>query len=140
MAEEIEGKGFVIRDRRTSAKTDEQIAEESKRHDEAEEAQRAAASREPEREPPEAHQVLPVDFSTFVLSLSSSAMIQFGQIPDPVSQRKRKNLAAARQTIEIIAMLQEKTRGNLEEHEQRLVDNVLYELRMRYVHEVEGKG
>lgn len=135
MAEETEGKGFVIRDRRTSTKTDEEITEESERRQEEEQARQAAASRETGREPQEAEAGPPVDFSTFILSLSSSVMIHFGEIPDPVSQQKQKNLGAARQTIDIIAMLQEKTRGNLEEHEQRLVDNVLYELRLRYVDE-----
>lgn len=144
MAEEVNGKGFVIRDRRTSAKTDGEIAEESRQREEAEKARQAADSRESGRAPAdsgERTQEAPVlDFSTFILSISSSAMMHFGEIPDPVSQQKQKNLVAARQTIDIISMLQEKTRGNLEEHEQRLVDNVLYELKMRYVREAEQQG
>jgi len=144
MAEEIEGKGFVIRDRRASAKTDEEIAEEAGQRRESKKAAEATQARD--RGPASADaeggaQQLPLlDFSSFILSLSSSAMIHFGEIPDPMSGRKQKNLAAARQTIDIIGMLQEKTRGNLEEHEQRLVDNVLYELKMRYVRELEQKG
>jgi len=74
-----------------------------------------------------------IDFSTFILSLSASALMHLGELPDPVTQKKEKNLPQARQTIDIIDMLKEKTQGNLKEEEKRLVDNILYDLRMRYV-------
>lgn len=75
----------------------------------------------------------PVNFSMFVLSLNTSALIHLGQIPDPQTQEKKKDLALARQTIDILDMLKEKTRGNLTKEEEKLLDTVLYELRMIYL-------
>lgn len=82
----------------------------------------------------------PIDFSTFILSLSASALMHLGELPDPVTQKKEKNLPQARQTIDIIDMLKEKTQGNLKEEEKRLMDNILYDLRVRYVNICTQKG
>ncbi|MBI5893901.1 MAG: DUF1844 domain-containing protein [Deltaproteobacteria bacterium] len=75
----------------------------------------------------------PVDFSNLILSLSTSVLINLGEVPDPVTNKKDKNLEMARQTIDIIELLKDKTKGNLTEGEGKLVDAVLYDLRMRYV-------
>ena len=76
----------------------------------------------------------PVSFVAFILSLASNAAVHFGDLPDPMTnQRREPDLDAAAQLIEIIAMLEEKTRGNLGAEERQLVDQVLFELRMRYV-------
>jgi hypothetical protein len=76
----------------------------------------------------------PVSFVAFILSLASNAAVHFGDLPDPMTnQRREPELDAAAQLIEIIAMLEEKTRGNLAAEERQLVDQVLFELRMRYV-------
>lgn len=76
----------------------------------------------------------PVSFVAFVLSLASNAAVHFGDLPDPVTnERRQPDLDAAAQLIEIIAMLEEKTRGNLSAEERQLIDQVLFELRMRYV-------
>ena len=78
--------------------------------------------------------VLPrVDFSTFILSLSHSALMHLGQAPHPETGSVEKSLPMARQTIDLIGMLEEKTRGNLSGEEERLVSQILYDLRMRYV-------
>jgi hypothetical protein len=75
-----------------------------------------------------------VSFIAFILSLASNAAVHFGDIPDPVNgQQREPDLDAAAQFIEIIAMLEEKTRGNLAAEERQFLDQVLYELRMRYV-------
>jgi hypothetical protein len=73
------------------------------------------------------------DFSTFVLSLSHSALMHLGEAPDPATGHIEKNLPLARQTIDVIAMLEDKTKGNLTGEEERLVGQILFELRMRYV-------
>lgn len=87
--------------------------------------------------PPPPTDALPaVNFSTFVLSLSSSALFHFGTLPDPVSKTTQRNLGLAKQTIDILGLLQEKTRGNLTGEEQSLLDNLLYDLRIRYVEEL----
>jgi hypothetical protein len=74
-----------------------------------------------------------VDFSTFVLSLSHSALMDLGQAPHPETGSVAKTLPLARQTIDLLAMLEEKTKGNLSGDEERLLTQILFDLRMRYV-------
>jgi hypothetical protein len=81
-----------------------------------------------------------LSFTAFVLSLASTAAIHFGDLPDPVSgETSELNLDGATQMIEILALLEEKTRGNLTAEERQILEQVLYELRMRFV-EVSGAG
>ncbi len=111
-----EGKGFTVIDRRAGSGEAEEVAAET------------------DRAAPE--EALPaVDFSTFALSLATSALYHLGVVGDPEQGEKtpEPNLPIARQTIDTLAMLQEKTRGNLDEEETRLLDGLLYELRMRFV-------
>lgn len=75
-----------------------------------------------------------VTFTGFILSLATTAAVHFGDIADPgTGEPVEPDLAAAAQMIEIIALLQEKTKGNLSDPEARLVEDLLYELRMRFV-------
>ena len=77
---------------------------------------------------------LEVSFTALVISLASSAAIHFGDLGDPVTGQKQPvNLAAAAQTIELLAILEDKTRGNLTEDERQVLTQVLAELRLRYV-------
>jgi hypothetical protein len=80
-----------------------------------------------------------IDFSTFVLSLAASAMLQMGVMPGPDGKTQTPDLAIARQTIDTLEMLLEKTRGNLDADEQRLMESVLYEVRMIFVRAERGK-
>jgi hypothetical protein len=76
----------------------------------------------------------PLTFTAFVLSLASSAAIHFGDLPDPESgQPAEPNMDGASQMIEILSLLEQKTRGNLTAEERQLLEQVLYELRMRFV-------
>jgi hypothetical protein len=74
-----------------------------------------------------------IDFATFVLSLSHSALVHLGDAPDPSGGPARPDVAMAKQTIDLLGVLQEKTAGNLSGEEERLLDQVLYDLKMRYV-------
>ncbi len=75
-----------------------------------------------------------VSFVAFIFSLATNAAVHFGDLPDPITNERREpDIEAAAQLIEIIAMLEEKTRGNLTAEERQLIDQVLFELRMRYV-------
>lgn len=86
------------------------------------------------------HDAQGVTFSGFVLSLATTAAVHFGDIADPnTGQRVPPNLEAASQMIELIALMQEKTKGNLSGDEARLVDDLLYELRMRFVQAQQGE-
>jgi hypothetical protein len=81
-----------------------------------------------------------LSFTTFVLSLASSAAIHFGDLPDPVSgQPGEVNLDGAAQMIEILSLLEQKTRGNLTAEERQILEQVLYELRLRFVEAKNGE-
>ncbi|OBQ54486.1 DUF1844 domain-containing protein [Halodesulfovibrio spirochaetisodalis] len=74
-----------------------------------------------------------VTFSTFILSIGSSALVQLGEVADPESGQMVENLLAAKHSIDILSMLQEKTKSCLEADEKQLLDTLLYDLRMKYV-------
>ena len=76
-----------------------------------------------------------INFATFIFSLNSSALVQLGMIEDPMTGEKTKNLPLAKQTIDILSMLAEKTQGNLDIDEAGMLKNILYDLRMLYVKE-----
>jgi hypothetical protein len=81
----------------------------------------------------------PIDFYTFVLSLGSSAFVHLGDAPNPeTGETSAPNLPVAHQTIDILAMLREKTRGNLTPAEEKFLDNMLTDLRLRYVQRAGG--
>jgi hypothetical protein len=135
--EEIEGKGFVIKDRRRFTEEGE-AKEETVPEEQAEE--RVSSTQEEDKgrakveEEVTQEMVFPeINFSTFIFSLNTSALLHLGEIPDPATGKQQEDLAMAKQTIDLIAMLQEKTRGNLAADEENLVKHVLYDLRLRYV-------
>ncbi len=74
-----------------------------------------------------------VDFSSFILSLYSSVLVQLGKIEDPSTGKTEKDLDLARQTIDMMAMLKEKTKGNLDTEEENLTETLLRELRLAFV-------
>jgi hypothetical protein len=82
---------------------------------------------------------LKVDFSTFVFSLFSSALIQLGDMADPITGNMDPDLSAAKQTIDIIDILKEKTKGNLSEEESNLLQNASAELKWKYLDAVKKK-
>ncbi len=137
MAEGEEKKGFTIRDRRSSAQTEEP----AKAKGEKSKGEEAASKIREERidrsaEPP--HPLPEMNFSSFVFSLSTSALLHLGEIPDPITQERTRDLPLAKQTIDILGMLQEKTRGNLTPDEDQLMRHILADLRWRYVKEAKG--
>ena len=74
-----------------------------------------------------------VTFSTFVMSLASSALVQLGEVPEPETGQMMENLPVAKHTIDILTMLQQKTGNCLDPDERQLLEGLLYELRMKYV-------
>jgi len=152
MSDEVdkeEGKGFKVEDKRRftddgderstgaaqpsdeSGQVDEQPHEPSP---ESATTSEAAASHDNQ-----SAELPPINFSTFLISLSTQALMLLGEIEDPAAGGAHKDVAVAKQTIDIIAMLDEKCRGNLDVHEQQLIKEVLYDLRMRYVEAVRQK-
>lgn len=77
----------------------------------------------------------PLDFSTFLVSLGTSALVQLGEAPDPTRGGKPcTDLEGARQTIDLLGLLEDKTQGNLKPGEAQLLKSLLADLRIRYVH------
>jgi hypothetical protein len=77
-----------------------------------------------------------LNFSTFILSLSTSALVHLGELPDPITNTKEVNLPLAKQSISIIEMLKEKTKGNLTPEEDGLIESLLYDVRLKYVQSI----
>jgi hypothetical protein len=130
MAEDKEERrGFQVKDRRRFSETGEARADTP-------EEPRASSPPPPDpadtARPPELPDE-PVTFSTFVLGLSTQALLHLGEIPNPLTKGLEPDLAAAKQVIDILGILLQKTRSNLEPGEESLLDSVLYDLRMRYV-------
>ncbi len=123
---EEQEKGFVVKDKRFTAKKE--------KPEEKFETKEGARIEEPPREDVKQEGPLPeISFINLIFSLSTSVLIQLGEIQDPVNQQLAKNLPLAKQTIDLIGMLQEKTKGNLTPDEEKAVENILYDLRLRYV-------
>jgi len=136
----IEGKGFTVQDRRRfSPETGEA------RPDSAESPTDAAPASAPS-EAQDAHtheapsEPLPeINFSTFVISLSTQALMHLGEVPSPLSGKVETDVPAAKQMIDLLAMLRDRTRGNLNSNEDRLMDDILFDLRMKYVEAVKKR-
>jgi hypothetical protein len=127
---------FTIRDRRSTtsgdaAETVEKAPEEST---DADQRQTSETGTHKETAPP-----LELDFSSFILSLATTVQVSLGTIPNPQTNLQSQNLPAAKQMIDIINMLKEKTKGNLSNEEQALIESILYNLRMHYIRVMEGK-
>lgn len=134
-----EDQGFTVKDRRLFSEEGEPRPEQEEKAaaQPGEQAQQA----EPTQEKPQAQgpreprhqQFPPVDFSALILSLSHAAMMHLGHIPDPMTGESSPDLELARHTIDTIGMLKDKTAGNLDQDEQRLIESALTELRMAFV-------
>jgi hypothetical protein len=130
MDEKNKDSGFVIKDKRHFGNAAEDKPQ-------AENTTAGVETKQEKSGPDEDHEnnYPAVNFTNFVLSLSTSALFHFGDFPDEEGGRTQKNLPAAKQTIDILDMLNEKTKGNLDKNESDLIQGVLYELKMRFVKE-----
>jgi hypothetical protein len=130
-------KDFIIKDKRLFAEKDEDQKEQEERKEPSKEEVDEQKSRETsESVETKAEAQLPeINFATFIFSLNSSVFVHLGLIEDPATGKKDKNLSLAKQTIDILGMLEEKTSGNLSKEEENMLKNILYDLRILYVKE-----
>ncbi|HUN55184.1 MAG TPA: DUF1844 domain-containing protein [Smithella sp.] len=133
MEEKKKDPGFVVKDKRLFSDAAEDQPQEEPKSAASEEKKEKPEKQRPA--PDRASDYPPVNFTNFVLSLSTSALFHFGDFPETEGGETQKNLPAAKQTIDILDMLNEKTKGNLDQNENNLIQGVLYELKMRYVKE-----
>ena len=122
--DKLEGEGFVIKDSRSSQLSEE----EAETQDTQESSKQVGAETDQQSQQP-----FQIDFSTFIMSLTSSAFYHLGDIADPETGKTETNLPAVHQTIDMLTMLREKTKGNLNEEENKLLEQLIYELQMKYV-------
>jgi len=126
-------RGFKVQDRRRFSDTGA-----ARPHD------AAAAAPEPgptadAAPPPADAAALEINFSTFVISLSTQVLVHLGEIPNPLDAQTAVDLGAAKQLIDILGVLKDKTRGNLDASESSLLEGILYDLRLRYVDRVRAR-
>ena len=127
--EEIQGQGFTVKDRRAF----DAQGEAKDKPEETKIGKDNETEKPQEQEKKKAPPLPEINFSSFLLSLSSSVLLHLGEIEDPQSGIKKKDIALAKQSIDIINLLKEKTKGNLTEEEEKLMEHLLYDLRMRFV-------
>jgi hypothetical protein len=129
-------KDFIIKDKRMFAEgnKDQPLKEEKEKPlDEAISGEsESEAVQEQERTD---YQLPELNFATFIFSLNHSVLVHLGVMDDPSTGKKAKHLPLAKQTIDILGMLEEKTQGNLTEDEEKMLKNILYDLRMIYIKE-----
>lgn len=130
--EKPEGKSFTFKDKRRRFDEDDSAAEEQEPPEPAQEsAEKIAPKTADDTEGGAA--APPINFATFILSMASSAAYHMGGFQDEVSGKTSINLDLAKQSIDILAILEEKTKGNLNEEETSLLTHSLYDLRMKFV-------
>lgn len=144
MADESDsGRGFKVQDRRRFTVDGEARAEHEPAATSNEAPPQAAPdSSSPEPPPPPRAEpdagAAQINFSTFVISLGTQALAYLGEIPNPIDHSATVDLTAAKEMIDIVALLRDKTKGNLDEGENALMDGLLYDLRLKYVERVRG--
>jgi hypothetical protein len=129
MASSEQKPGFTVTDRRAFAGQ----AETEAPKESAAQPPKESAPPPTKAEKADDGRMPPVDFTTFVLSLGSSAVLHLGEAEHPRSGKVEKDLPMAKHTIDLLSMLQEKTKGNLTPQEAQILESLLYDLRLRYV-------
>lgn len=133
-----EGKGFKVEDRRRFSPETGEPRERTESGDPS-----GSPGGEPAREGPSEKRratgettPLEINFSTFIISLSTQALMHLGEIPNPLSGKVESDIPVAKQMIDIIGVLREKTQGNLDQGEEKLIENILFDLHIKYVEAV----
>ena len=137
-----EEKGFVIKDRRSFDKEGElkeEKAQEQKSPPEEDKRQETKKTEDKKTTEDQRPPLPEVNFNSLIFSLSSSALFNLGEIADPQTGEKHKDLPLAKHSIDIVAMLRDKTKGNLNDEEQKFLENILADLRLRYVKAVKNQ-
>ena len=133
MAKEQDEQGFRVTDKRGFREDGEErtpdISEKAGEKP-ADETSSAAESAPPKQE---GSSRPPIDFPSYLLSYYTQGLVLLGEVPNPYTHKKEEDVDAARHTIDILSMLEQKTKGNLTKEEQQLLESVLYELRIKFM-------
>lgn len=134
MDEEQEERSFTVSDRRFSARRESE-ERPSERPPPADFSAQRPSQAPPQAGDPRATEADEINFASFLISLGTQAFMHLGDIPNPVTQQREKDLPAAKQMIDLLGILEAKTKGNLTPDEERLLRQLLTDLRLRYVRE-----
>jgi hypothetical protein len=133
MTKEQEEQGFRVTDKRGFREDGEPLP----KNDAKQQEEKPGDKKPPEKEESSSTQAVPprppIDFPTYILSYYTQGLVLLGEVPNPYTNKKEEDVEAARHTIDILSMLEQKTKGNLSKDEQQLLESVLYELRMKFM-------
>jgi len=133
--EEQQDQSFKVTDKRLFSEDGqprENVAERTQNQREPAGASASQLGGTPSTEPPPGTGAR-IDFPSYILSYYTQSLVLLGEVPNPYTNKKEEDLEAARHTVDILGMLQEKTKGNLSSEENQLLESVLYEVRMKYM-------
>jgi hypothetical protein len=132
MTKEPEEQGFRVTDKRGFREGSEATAPEAS---ETAETRPADEPSSPKKEMPDGRESTPppIDFPSYILSYYTQGLVLLGEVPNPYTNKKEEDVEAARHTIDILSMIEQKTKGNLSSEEQQLLETVVYELRMKFM-------
>jgi hypothetical protein len=133
MTKEQEEQNFRVTDKRGFREDGEPLPQESSEKTEDKSAAQQASSGDPSSSNQEIPPRPPIDFPSYILSYYTQGLVLLGEVPNPYTNKKEEDVEAARHTIDILSMLEQKTKGNLGNEEQQLLESVLYELRMKFM-------
>ncbi len=133
MTKEQEEQGFRVTDKRGFREDGEPRAEEASEKAEEEPTDRQASKIEDAASGKETPPRPPIDFPTYILSYYTQGLVLVGEVPNPYTNKKEEDLEGARHIIDLLSMLEQKTKGNLSNEEQQLLGSILYELRMKFM-------
>jgi hypothetical protein len=127
MSKESEESGFKVTDKRHFAEGGSPREDAPPQEQKTPETAAAPPPAEPGGEEPR------IDVPSYVLSYYTQGLVLLGEVPNPYTNKKEEDLQASRHIVDVLSMLQEKTKGNLSKEEDQLLDSVLYELRMKFM-------
>ncbi len=134
-----EKRGFTVQDRRRFSPETGEPRADAPEPNEAANVNPGRGTADQETSSPQPEALPEIGFSAFVISLSTQALMHLGEIGNPASGQMEKDLPLAKQMIDILGMLRDKTRGNLNQGEEQLMEDILFDLRMKYVEAVKKR-
>jgi hypothetical protein len=133
MTKEQEEQSFRVTDKRGFREDGEPLPQESSEKTGDKSAAQQASSGDASSSSQEIPPRPPIDFPSYILSYYTQGLVLLGEVPNPYTNKKEEDVEAARHTIDILSMLEQKTKGNLGTEEEQLLESVLYELRMKFM-------
>jgi len=137
MSEEQEDQGFRVTDKRSFTETGNprtQPAEEDRKRPDPSGRAESEPPGSPSGEAPRAH--APIDFASYIFSFYTESLMFLGELPNPITNKTEEDLNAARDAVDLLGMLKEKTKGNLTADEDQLLDKLLFDIRMKFMAKV----